>query len=115
MDGMHSETRWAYTTDSDNYSASFQFELPPTSTIAEISLGGYYEFDDKAHVDIGFTGCSFLDNNGVTRTDSFPDIDRFDSTRVFSRNGLTSASYQIRVSNCAAYSLVNFFYWPAVN
>jgi len=115
MNGMHQESAWAYTTGSDDYNASYQYQLPPTSTLAQISLGRYFEFDDQAHVDLGFTGCTYLDQNGVTRTDNFPDIDNFDGVLMFGRNGLASASYQIRVSNCSAACILNFFFWDSVS
>ncbi len=114
MDGMHQETQWAFTTGSDNYSASYLYELAPTPTIAQISLVKYFEFDDEAHVDLGFTSCSFVDQDGVTRTDTFLDIDHVDNVTAFARNGLVSASYEMRVSNCHAACLVNFFFWPNV-
>jgi hypothetical protein len=114
MNGMHQESAWAYSFDSNDYSASFQYELAPTPTLAQISLAGYFEFDDQAHVDAGFTGCTFLDEHGVTRTESFKDIDYPDAVIVFGRNGLASASYQIRVSNCAARVILNFFFWDRV-
>lgn len=114
MNGMHQEQEWAYTTGGDDYTASWQYELPPTPTLAQISLGDYYEFDDQAHVDLGFTSCTYVDQNGVTRTDNFPDIDQVGATHLFGRNGLASASYAMRVANCAASCVVNLFFWDNV-
>jgi hypothetical protein len=115
MNGMHQTQAWAYTTGSDDHTASWHFSLSPTSTCAQITLGDFYEFDDKSHVDLGFTSCQFLDASGVTRTDSFPDIDSFDATRVFARNGLARADFAMRVSNCAASCVANFFFWNSVS
>jgi hypothetical protein len=115
MNGMHQEQHWAYTSGSDNYTVSHDYELPPTPTLAQVTLGHFYEFDDKSHVDLGFTSCAYLDENGVTRPDTFPDIDSFDAVRVFGRNGLVRADFQIRVSNVSASYVVNFFFWGAVS
>lgn len=115
INGMHQEQKWAYTEGSDNYSASYDVEFPPTPTIAQITLADFFEFDDQSHVDLGFTSCSFLDENGVTRTDTFPDIDDLAAVHVFARNGLVRADYQIRVSNLAAACVVNFFFCEGVS
>ena len=112
---MHQESRWAFTTGSDNFSSSHTFSLSPTSTLAQISMGAYYEFDDKAHADLGFTGCTFLDKDGVTRTDSFVDIDDVNAVMMFGRNKLASATYEIRVSNCYVSAILNFFFWDHVS
>lgn len=112
---MHQEQRWAYTTGSDDYTASYDYELPPTATLAQVTLGDFYEFDDQSHVDLGFTSCAYLDEDGVTRTDTFPDIDNLDAVHVFGRNGLVRADFQIRVSNMAAACVVNFFFWDSVS
>lgn len=58
MNGMYYDYEWAMTTGSDNYTVSWHYELPPTSTIGQLSLSSYYEFDDRAHVDLGFTQVS---------------------------------------------------------
>jgi hypothetical protein len=115
MNGMHQEENWAYTIDSDNFTASHDYELPPTPTLAQITLGQFYEFGDQSHVDLGFTSCAYLDEHGVTRTDLFPDIDDLDSVHVFARNGLARADFQIRVSNMFASYVVNFFFWDEVS
>ena len=115
MNGMHQEQYWAYTTGSDMYSVSHQYELPPTPTCAQISLADYYEFDDKSQVDLGFTSCTYVDKDGVTRNDSFPSIDDFDVTYIFARNGLASATFELSVSNVYAAYIVNFFFWDSVS
>src|SRR5262249_39218478 len=114
MNGMTFAQWWAYTTDSDDFITTHQFEFPPTSTIAEISLVRYYEFDDQAHVELGFTACSRLDEQGVTRPETFPDIGAREPVVTFARNGLTSATIGMKVSNCWAICLVNFFFWDSV-
>lgn len=114
MKGMQQASAYAWTIESGNYTMSFQYELPPTSTLAQISLATYYEFDNQAHAELGFTECTYVDQNGVTHTDTFPDIDAIDATRMFGRNGLSSASYMLRVSNCYGSAVVNFFFWDSV-
>ena len=102
MNGMHQEQHWAYNLGSNDFTASHDFELPPTPTLAQVTLGDFYEFDDKSHAELGFTSCVFVDASGVTRTDTFPDIDALDAIRVFGRNGLARADFQLRVSNVSA-------------
>ena len=97
MNGMHQQQSWAYNFDSDNYTASWDWELPPTPTCAQITLADFYEFDDKSHVDLGFSSCQYLDQNGVKRTDTFPDIDSADAVHVFAKMGLVRADFQMRV------------------
>jgi hypothetical protein len=87
MNGQHQEQHWAYTIDSDDFSHSGEFRLPPTSALAQISLGDFYEFDDKSHVDAGFTSCDYIDGDGVPRTDNFPDIDALAATHVLGAIG----------------------------
>ena len=115
MNGMHQEQHWSYTIDSDDHTGSHDYELPPTPTLAQITLGAFYEFDDKSHVDLGFTSCAYLDQTGVTRTDTFPDIDNFEAVRVFGRNGLARADFQSRVSNISVSYVVTFFFWDTVS
>jgi hypothetical protein len=115
MNGMHQEQAWAYTTDSDNYTPTWQYELPPTNTLVQVSLGDYYEFDDKSHVDLGLISGSYLDSNGVTRQLNFPDIDAFGATHVLAQPGLTSIVYGTKVSNAAMSVVANFFFWDRVS
>jgi hypothetical protein len=115
MNGQHQDQIWAYTIDSDDFSYSGEYRLPPTPTLAQISLAGTYEFDDQSHVDIGFTSCDYIDGDGVQRTDTFKDIDWMDAPRVFGRNNLVRAAWEIRVSNLAAIAILNFFFWDSVS
>lgn len=115
MNGMHQEQHWAVNTGSDDYSPTWQFELPPTNTLAQIGLGDYYEFDDQAHVDLGFISGSFLDSNGVTRPLNFPDIDSTDAVHVLAQPGLTSLVFGTKISNAAMSCVLNFFFWDQVS
>jgi hypothetical protein len=115
MNGMHQEQHWAWTSESDDFSHTGEVRFPPTSTLAQISLGHIYEFDDKSHADMGFTSCSFIDGDGVQRTDPFPDVDYFDAVRVFGRNNLVSVDWEMRVSNISASCIMNFFFWDVVS
>jgi hypothetical protein len=112
---MHQEQHWAYTTGSDDYSSTHHFELPPTPTLAQVTLGDFFEFDDKSHVDLGFISGSFLDSSGVTRPLNFPDIDALDAVHVFAQPGLASAVYGTKISNASASYVVNFFFWDQVS
>jgi len=115
MNGQHQEQHWASNTDSDDFSHSGEVRFPPRSTLAQISLGDFYEYDDKSHADIAFTRCNFIDDSGVPRTDDFLDVDALGATHVFARNGLTSAFWEMRISNIAASAVLNFFFWDSVS
>jgi hypothetical protein len=115
MDAMHQEQHWIANPNSDDYSASHHYEFPPTPTLAQITMGDYYEFDDKSHVDLGFISGSFLDSSGVTRPLTYPDIDAFDAVRVIAQPGMASAVYGARASNAAGSYVVNFFFWGEVS
>ena len=115
MNGMHQEQHWGYTVGSGERTGSHDFKLPPTPTLAQITLGDFYEFGDKSHVNLGFTSCTYLDENGVTQTDTFPGIDEGGTVHVFGRHGLTSADFQVGVSNIFASYVVNFFFWDSVS
>jgi hypothetical protein len=93
MNGMHQEQHWGYTVDSDEQTHSDDYKLPPTPTLAQITVGDFYEFDDKSHANLGFTSCTYLDQNGVPQTDTFPGIHEGGTVHVFGRNGLTSATF----------------------
>jgi len=115
MNGMHQEQHWAFTTGSDDFNSTHHFELPPTPTLAQVTLGDFFEFDDKSHVDLGFISGSFLDSDGVTRPLNFPDIDSLDAVRVFAQPGLVSAVFGTRASNAYGSYVVNFFFWDHVS
>lgn len=115
MNGMHQEQHWGYTLDSDEQTKSYDFKLPPTPTLAQITVGDFFEFDDQSHANLGFTSCSYLDGNGVTQTDMFPGIHEGGTVHVFGRNNLTSATFQVGVSNIFVSFVVNFFFWDSVS
>ena len=114
MNGMQQGSNFAYTTGSDDYSGSFHWELPPRSALGQLSISTYFEFDDEAHVDLGFTHAEYLDNDNVTHHADYPDIDRVDAARTISVNRLTRIEWQMRVSNCVAWFLINLFFWDSV-
>jgi hypothetical protein len=114
MNGMHQEANQLFT-DSDSFNATFQFELAPTPTCAQISLSTYVELSDMARVDLGFISCTFLNKNNLTQIDKFPDARAEGAITAFARNGLSSVSYQMNIADCIATCLVNFFFWSAVS
>jgi len=116
MNGMHHRSGYAYEIGGDSYSASWHYELAPKSTLAQLSLTSYFEFDDETKVDLGFTSCQFIDSNGVQRTDSFPDIDLIDGVvHKFGRNKLVRVDWEMRVRDVHASWLLNLFYWDHVS
>lgn len=117
MNGMHQEQHWAVNSGSDSFTASHDYELPPTPTLAQVSLCDYGEFDDMSYIFLGFTSCVYLDASGVTRTDvlSTPGSAPGNEVHAFGRNGLARADFAITISNVQASYLVNFFFWDRVS
>ena len=113
MNGMHCEQATFYNTGDDWYTQSFHINLGPQATIAELSMVDYYEFDDKARFDLGFTHVDFMDGT-TPRHDDFSDIDAFDSAKYVVRNGMTRIDWAMQLSNCAVSYLLNLYYWDAV-
>jgi hypothetical protein len=109
---MHYQWGYLYTTDSDDYTVTVHYELPPTPTIAQLSLSEYYEFDDEAHAHLGITHSEFLDSNGVTRTIDYPNIPAYPES--ISVNGMTRVDWEMTVSNCWANYVFNAFFWNSV-
>jgi len=120
MNGMHCEQHWCVA-DGSGFTASHDFELPPTPTIAQIALAQLVEEDDESRGELGFTSCVYLDGSGVTRTDTFPDLDNFGvngwdtPVHVFGRNGLARADFQLRASNAWIAYVVTFSFWDNVS
>lgn len=113
MNGMHYNHGYAYNTGSDDYTVSYHYELPPNSTILQLSLSSYYEFDDQAHVQTGFTRTEYLDSNGVTRHNDYSEIPEYPT--ALSVNRLTRADWEMTVANCWADYLLNAYFWNAVS
>jgi hypothetical protein len=113
MKGMIAHSlAFGYTGD-EAYS-SHQYEFAPASLIAEISMTQYYELDDECSVELGFKRCSYLDDHGVTRDESFPGPGSNSPVTVFQKNRLASATVGMRVSTCICYFIINFFIWDHV-
>jgi hypothetical protein len=117
MNGMHQEQHWVVNSESDSFTASHDFELPPTSTLAQITLCDYVERDDQSYVFLGFTSCVFLDVAGVPQTDvlAAPGSKTGNEVHAFGRNGLTRADFAISVASVQASYIVNFFFWDSVS
>src|SRR5438034_1170462 len=103
MNGMHYEHHWAYSSDDDGYTVSHDYELSPTSTIAQVTLASV-ESAVLTGANPGFTSCSYLDDSGATLTDTL------DEVKAFGRNDLIRAEFQIYVLHTRAYYIVNFFF-----
>jgi hypothetical protein len=115
MDAMHQEQHWILSMDEDDSTLSHHYEFPPTPTLAQITMGDYYEFDDQSHVDLGFISGSYLDSNGVTRPLNYPDIDALDAVRVIAQPGMASAVYGAKAVHAYGSYVVNFFFWGEVS
>ncbi len=115
MNGMRYETGSMFNFDSDPFTGSWHLELPPTSTIGQLSLAAYFELADEANVDLGFTHDEYLDPQGVPRHDDYPDIDTITGVRhAISINNMTRVDWEMRIGSCAATFLLNLFFWDSV-
>jgi hypothetical protein len=111
---MHLEQRIYYNSDDDWYSQSFHYNLGPTPTIAELQMVDYYEFDDQAKFDLGFTHVEWMDGS-TPRHDDFPGIDSFDSPKYVVRMNMTRIDWSMQLANCSASHIINLYYWDWVS
>jgi len=91
----------------------------PTATIAEIGLTTFqhlYTSNDITAWGV-FTGCTTDGSNaGLPPVETFAYYTASGAPReVVIRNGLTSISYELDISNCEAHFTINLFFWPAVD
>ena len=88
----------------------------PTAVIAQISLASMVPFGTDPVAFAVFVGCTTNGSNPPKPpNETFAQGSISGSSRaVLIRNGLTSISYEIDVSNCDAEFVVNLFFWPAV-
>jgi hypothetical protein len=110
---MHYSHNYLYNTGSDPFTTSHHYELPPTSSICQLSLAGYYEFDDQANFQIGFNHVEYLDSSGVTRHIDYSSVPEYPI--AIGVNGLTRIDWQTTVSNCWGDWLLNVFFWDSVS
>jgi hypothetical protein len=86
----------------------------PTSVIAQISLSTFDSFGANPAAFAVFTGCTTTGVDGLPPVETFGPPPLFPLTTVLIRNGLTSLTYSIEISNCRAFFIVNLFFWPSV-
>jgi hypothetical protein len=114
MNGMHYQWAWAWDPAGDGYTASYEFSTAPLSTILELSLDNYFEFDSEALVELDFTHIEFLDSNGVTREQDLPDPDFTYAIPAISVTGLTDAQWELKIQSCAVQFTMNAYFWNQV-
>ena len=107
MDGMRWHTN-SFASDDGYASASEHIEIPPTSTIGQISLSGNYDHTDPNLGSTAFTSCEFIDDDGVQRTQQL-------SGASFSRNKMVRVDFSVFVDSGATDYIVNLFFWPDVS
>lgn len=115
MNGMYQTQAWGFAFGSDEYTATYEHSLAPTATLAKLTLADYYEFDDKSYVDLGFVECTYLDKNGVKKTDKFIGIDYFQAVHSLGRNGLINVVWRMHLAHVGASFVADFFFWPSVH
>ena len=97
--------------DSDSFTASYHYELPPTPTIAQLSLVNYSEGDDQSSVTLNFKSVDYLDG-AVTRRDDF-DASGYVEPTIVIRNGMARIDWVIE-ANCYVTHMINLFFWDSV-
>jgi len=117
MNGMHCETHSFGTWDSDFVTSSHEFELPPTPTIAQLSMCDYAEYDDEGRMWLTFTDIEHLDSHGVTRHQHVADLGGSPpaGVKVVLGNRLVRADFGVGIENLQTNYLVNFFFWDSVS
>jgi hypothetical protein len=104
LQGEQAWHAWAYTTGGSYHSASWSLDFPPGPKFIKVSLGSYYEFDDKSAVAVGLIRIRRRLANGADETINFPDIDAFDPVMVQFNNTMTHVTFGIKVKH--AYGLL---------
>lgn len=95
---------WAYTTGSEFHSASWDLDFPPKAAFIKVFLGSYFEFGDKAAVDVGLINIRRRLSTGADQTITFPDIDSLDPVMVQFNATMTHVTFGMKVKN--AYALL---------
>lgn len=105
---MHSQT---YSIDAGGeYTASIHIELPPTPTIAQISVVEFREYSAPSALVVAFLDWTYVDQNGVTQAEGGGAGD----VKLLGKNGLTSLDLGLHAEYCSAVILLNLFYWPSI-
>lgn len=102
---------WAYTTGDDPHSHSWEFNWQPSPKYFKVSLGSYYEFDDKSSVNVGLIKIRWRDSNGVDQTINFPDINDLDPVLVQYHSSMTHVTFGIRVTSAYGLLVWTLGYW----
>ena len=98
MNGMQSFTNAAWSHGgwvADWYVVSEHWALEPTSTIMQLSVAKFSEFDSPAGVDLQITDYEYLDSNGVSGGES-----NLEDYQLIAVNGLTDVWWEMSVKNC---------------
>ena len=113
MNGMHCDTYWAYNFGDDWFSWSFSYELPPTPTIAQLTMCQLFEFQDNTAVDLGFTHQEWIDGNGVQRHQDW-NVSTDATPKLLVTTGLVRLDGAISVWGCQSQLIFNAFFWDQV-
>jgi hypothetical protein len=114
MNGMHWESGYAYNDGDTWYSASWQYELPPTPCIVQVSLGSYDEFDDQGLADVAVTHIEFQDAHGHAQSQDLPIAVNYSARQGVTVDKMTRVDVNLIVSNAFARFLMNVFKWDSV-
>jgi hypothetical protein len=85
----------------------FEYRLRPRNTIAQVPMATAFDqdFGDQYTFAVWeFIEATFLDNDGIPRTDSIDE-------RSFSRNQLINLKLQLTLLNIGSVGVVNLFFW----
>ena len=111
MVGESAWDAWAYNSNDDLYTATWDLDFPPSAAFIKVFQGDYFEFDDKAAVDIGLLYIRRRKPDNSDETISFPDIDAFDRVYTQFDPAMTHVTFGIKVKNCSASLVWTLGYW----
>ena len=109
--GEQAGSAWAYEIGGDQYSASWDIDIPPSAAFIKVSLGKYFEFDDQSNVEVGLMNIRFRDPEGVDRTIDFGSVDSFNPTLVQFNQTMTHVTFGMIVSNVSGALLWTLGFW----
>jgi|SRR5437667_6901984 len=102
---------YAYNTGDDLFSLSWDIDIPPSAAFIKVVQGDYFEFDDKAAVDIGLINMRRRKPDNSDETINFPNIDGFDTVRVQFNPTMTHVTFGMNVKNCYASLVWTLGFW----
>jgi hypothetical protein len=109
--GEWANSGWAYSSDSDFYTESWDIDIAPSAAFIKVFLGDYYEFGDKSAAEVGLMNMRFRNQQGVDETVTFPSIDNFGHVFTQFHSKMTHVTFGTRVKNAADSVVWTLGFW----